>query len=765
MDMRDFSQRLKLVNRKIIHRFQQIGSYIKKLVIYTHPGETAFCGAAYGLIATGLVIILISVFQYIGVLSLLIQLGMILYFALTGIFSALAIVVICWIIKKIPPFFRFVLIAFIAVCFSLFDYSTKSGIYITLLLTLAVSLFTGALALFITSKWKNLPGIKKVLSLSALTAGFTALIIFLFWIISVGKYMQPMENAAMKTQHLPVHLSMPNPSDSGEYKVLQMFYGSGTDKNRPEYGKNTNITTLPVDGSPFVKGWKKLHGWTRTRYWGFDEKSLPLNGRIWYPLGEGPYPLVVMVHGNHMDRDYSDPGYAYLGELLASKGYIFVSVDQNFLNGSWTNIFDKLDEENDCRGWLLLKHLEVWREWNKDENNPFFQKIDMEHIALVGHSRGGEAVAVAACFNELSFYPDDASIAFDFHFNIRSVVAIAPVDGQYKPASTPTPLDNINYFVMQGSYDMDVRSYEGLKQYQRIRFTDSLYHFKSGLYIYRANHGQFNSRWGRNDLDYPVISLFNRNALIPEKDQQTIAKVYITAFLETTLKNKNGYISLLKDYRTGRNWLPETIYLNQFEDNTMEFISHYEEDINVASTSITCAHIKTENLTVWKEQNVPLKWSRQENRAVYIGWNNKANDSLTARYVFELDSIPADSIKYLVLNLADANEKSLPDKEEEKNKGPIDFSILFTNKAAISHALPLSQYAYLQPAIVSPVMKASFLSDKKDTEAVFQYYQIPLEDAVKSDTSFHLKDLASISLVFDKTPEGVIILDNVGFMK
>jgi hypothetical protein len=56
-----------------------------------------------------------------------------------------------------------------------------------------------------------------------------------------------------------------------------------------------------------------------------------------------------------------------------------------------------------------------------------------------GHSRGGEAVAVAAAFNRLSHYPDDATIKFTYNFDIKSIVAIAPVDGQYQPAGKPTP--------------------------------------------------------------------------------------------------------------------------------------------------------------------------------------------------------------------------------------------------------------------------------------------------------------------------------------
>jgi predicted dienelactone hydrolase len=71
-----------------------------------------------------------------------------------------------------------------------------------------------------------------------------------------------------------------------------------------------------------------------------------------------------------------------------------------------------LKEENDGRGWLLLEHLAQWQEWQQTAGNPFYGKVDMERIVLMGHSRGGEAAAIAAAFNRLPAYPDDATVSF-----------------------------------------------------------------------------------------------------------------------------------------------------------------------------------------------------------------------------------------------------------------------------------------------------------------------------------------------------------------
>jgi hypothetical protein len=103
---------------------------------------------------------------------------------------------------------------------------------------------------------------------------------------------------------------------------------------------------------------------------------------------------------------------------MASRGYIFLSVDENFLNFSFADFINPISpsigRENDARGWMLLEHLKLFRQWNNDPDSRFNGKVDMKNIALMGHSRGGEAVAVAAAFNPLMHYPDDAIPVTDF---------------------------------------------------------------------------------------------------------------------------------------------------------------------------------------------------------------------------------------------------------------------------------------------------------------------------------------------------------------
>ncbi len=408
-----------------------------------------------------------------------------------------------------------------------------------------------------------------------------------------------------------------NPADSGSYVVKTLFYGAGTDKQRPEFGETVDITTETVDVSPFasVSGTQAK---VRKDFWGFDLKKAPINGRVWYPDGSGPFALVLVVHGNHNYRDFSDPGYAYLGELLASRGFITVSVDENFING--------LSAENDGRAWLLLKHLQAWKTFNETVDGPMYGRVDMNTIAVMGHSRGGEAAATAAAFNRLKYYPDDFKQEFDFNFAIKSVVAIAPVDGQYKPTSQFTPLENVNYLIIHGSHDGDVSTAVGLRQYERLQFTDGQPWFKSAIFMYRANHGQWNTVWGNKDNGPRSGRSLELRALIDPEDQRQMAKVVISGFLEATLHQKREYVPMFRDHRTAGAWLPKTMYTTKFQENGFRSLASFDRDVDLTTGSAEGVVLTGEHLSAWKESPVPFRGRGSDNQnhnAVTIGWNNR----------------------------------------------------------------------------------------------------------------------------------------------
>ena len=46
-----------------------------------------------------------------------------------------------------------------------------------------------------------------------------------------------------------------------------------------------------------------------------------------------------------------------------------------------------------------------------------------------------------------------------------------------------TPLTDVNYLTLQGSHDADVSSYQGMRQFSRVRFTEGFDGFVAGIYM------------------------------------------------------------------------------------------------------------------------------------------------------------------------------------------------------------------------------------------------------------------------------------------
>ena len=149
---------------------------------------------------------------------------------------------------------------------------------------------------------------------------------------------------------------------------------------------------------------------------------------------------------------------------------------------------------------MLLKHLELWHHWSEQEGNPFCHKVDLSNIALIGHSRGGEAIVHAAEFNQLTHHPENANVLFHFGFEIKTLIALAPTNSLYHLRGPPVLLKDINYLVLQGSHDGDLGCFSGAATYRPLAFTGQDYRMKAALYIHRANHSQFNTSIAQHQL-------------------------------------------------------------------------------------------------------------------------------------------------------------------------------------------------------------------------------------------------------------------------
>ncbi len=593
-------------------------------------------------------------------------------------------------------------------------------------------------------------------------------------------------------------ITAPNPGETGPLAVRRLYYGSGGDKHRAEYCDSLAYRTRTVDASPFARMEPRVAK-SRKKYWGFDNTKFPLNARVWYPDGDGPFPLVLVVHGNHSMEDYSDPGYQWLGELLASRGFILASIDENFLNGG-------LSGENDARGWMLLKHLETFRALNDSSGKALYHKVDMSRIALMGHSRGGEAVAIAGAFNRLPFYPDDATQKFGFNFDIKGLVAIAPVDGQYRPAEQPTPVADYSYLVIHGSHDGDVSSFSGLTQYNRLRYSKPGDQFKSAIWMYRANHGQWNTVWNNRDNGSTSSRRLNLEALIPGEQQRQFGRVVISGFLETVLHGTPEYREIFRDHRTAGDWLPPTMYLTRYADANTRWLATFDEDVDVTTGTAPGVRITTDSLSSWKENDVAAR-SRGgtfRSNVATVGWNNTpaGKDTTAPRSPARFTVSVPDSVRRawnvaggsaLLVTIGSTDTKPGPrkvprdtTKPEPKADGaksakptkptkpkvtppkdttPPDFSIELEDTAGRTARMPLSTFG----AVRRPLESFIYRRKGRDktvfptlAEPVMQTYVIPLAAFAKGANAFDPSSLRNVRLVFDRARIGAVMIDDIG---
>lgn len=564
-----------------------------------------------------------------------------------------------------------------------------------------------------------------------------------------------------------------DPTATGPFAVESLSYGAGENARRPEFGAERDLESRTVDASAILPEWKGLKARMRERFWGFGLGQAPLNGLVWAPEGDGPFPLVLIVHGNHGMEDYSDAGYAYLGELLASRGYIAVSVDENFINGSWSGDFR--GREMPARAWFLLEHLALWRDWNADASHRFGGRVDLDSISLIGHSRGGEAVSIAYAYNDLGHYPDDATLEFDYGFSIKSLVAIAQVDQRYHRR---VRLKNVSFLALQGSYDSDEPAFHGLRQFNRIELDDDDdYRFKAGIYVHGANHGQFNSTWGREDYGPPQAWLLNTAPIIPPDDQRQIAAAYISAFLDATLKADEPVLALFRDPRAGRGWLPDHPYVHQFTDSTFRPLANFDDDIDVRTGSVAGSEIVAEGFSLWREESIIHRDERpQGSNAVVLGWTAADNPAYTI-------SVPADfwtdidvETALFTLSITTSTESPPAAEGEEDEAGAeeseddedlpaphVTVEALLANGRIV--AVDSADYATL-----APPLKVQYLKHKEENDAryndswepVLQVLDVPLSALTDGAAP---GEISAFRLRFEQMPSAVVMLDEIGIRR
>ena len=523
----------------------------------------------------------------------------------------------------------------------------------------------------------------------------------------------------------------------GEYTVLTATYDLS----------DADITSKTVNLTSYAQN-KGFAGYVKEKYQGYGLNKVPLRGKIWYPRELKNCPTLFIIHGNHDYIEESYLGYEYLGQYLASYGYVMVSIDQNACN--------LLTNENDARAILLLENIKAVQKYNAQKDNPIYQKIDTQNIAIAGHSRGGEAVSIAYLFNDEEVNPNNGKIKLDYHFNIKSVIAIAPTIDQYQPTSKAVELEDVNYLIIHGANDQDLYSFGGIKQYKDIHFTGEGDYIKTALYCAGCNHGQFNSRWGLYDRTGFYSKSLNVENFVSEQEQQRIAEIFIKTFLDCTLKGNRTYISLFEDYRKYRENIPQTLYVQSYQTSDFNVIGNFEEDTILTTGTMEGVELDVEGGSVWTEGLYPTE-AANGNSSAYIQWNN--NKTPTLKIDTPVLDMKGHILQFDVMNL----EEGFKEKEVEEGKiGLLQGSIILEDAMENQSTIRLADVATIYPAFLVRLTKLQYLSNSIEYKHQFQTVSIPIERFESENSELDTSQITGIRITFEGEL-GTVAIDEIGY--
>jgi hypothetical protein len=478
-----------------------------------------------------------------------------------------------------------------------------------------------------------------------------------------------------------------------------------------------------------------------TAPWPFLNTNVPLNGHICIPHGRGPFPVALFAHGNHDPLENSTPGYLYLCELLASHGILAATIDVNFLNGGNFG-------ENDARAIVHLEHVKQFRTWNGIPQHPLQQKVDLNRILLVGHSRGGEGVGHASLFNPLSsvqpdifspVVPLDGSAGLGpYRFSLSAVAAIAPTDRQYEPIAGPTVVPD-RYFLMHGSRDGDVFTFEGYNTYNRAHTVDlanptvSDGKLKALLWVIAANHNQFNSVWASETP--PATTM-------PRADQEQVAKVHLGALAQALLLDRSRYLRVLKDHAAAAAWAPVGAdFVSQYQDPRRLFIQHNQESLATPEISAPVQGTVTANAVLTARQLTDLvnAGSPVSTITLRLEWT-----SLGARFTLHVNpaTLPGGRFKTLALRVGQSTEAGNPANQDQ------DFTVEVSSGSRTAAIPASSLHRLLYPDLVFGAGKI-----------VMQSLRLPRKRL--AELGVEARDLRSIAFVFDRRASGVLYVGDV----
>lgn len=235
---------------------------------------------------------------------------------------------------------------------------------------------------------------------------------------------------------------------------------------------------------------------------------LELRGTVAAPTSPGRYPLALVIHGSHTvcptppdqeEEPFScpqavqqrnDPGFAYMLEALAERGFIALAPDVNM---AFRSAFDGEDNvlENPRVQLIVERQLEALRTRHAAFALAEGVEADLTQRYLIGHSRGGMAA-----------YGLGQAWAHDPALQVGGLLLLAPTleTPLFEPVPfTTAPVLDLPLVVVLPSCDGDVAGLEGAHYLEGARIDPQRQHLALSILLPGANHNFFNDSLTTDD--------------------------------------------------------------------------------------------------------------------------------------------------------------------------------------------------------------------------------------------------------------------------
>jgi len=300
-----------------------------------------------------------------------------------------------------------------------------------------------------------------------------------------------------------------------------------------------------------------------------------MRGYVVAPQGtSGSRPLVLIMHGRYTTcyQGTSTPrlewpcssgwtpipsyrGFERTQQLLASQGYVTVSISANGVNAQDSNGLPPTDGGAQARSSLVRTHLARWADW-AGSGRPSAPAIvqsapvpDMTRVLLSGHSRGGEGVSRAAVDSLTPPPAGQDGYSGTVRWTIRGLALIGPtLTGQ-------NPHPDVPSMVILPGCDGDVSDLEGQLYSDATRGVSRGFALHSSVFAVGANHNYFNTEWTPGLAaapaadDYPSIhdpTCRSASTLrLTPTQQQNVGATYVAAAAATFVAGNDAVRPLI----------------------------------------------------------------------------------------------------------------------------------------------------------------------------------------------------------------------------